>query len=106
MAEISKENIASWFQKLQDEICNSLEKLDGKASFKEDKWDRPEGGGGRSRIIKNGNLIEKGGVNFSAVSGPTPDKILKALQLPEADFLLPGFPLFYIPKVHGYQLFT
>lgn len=95
---VTKEKIAEWFQGLQDSICNSLETLDGKSAFMEDQWDRPQGGGGRSRVIKDGDLIEKGGVNFSAVSGPTPDKILKALNLSEADFFATGVSIVLHPK--------
>ncbi len=98
MEAITKESIADWFKGLQDSICHSLEKLDGDASFEEDLWDRPEGGGGRSRVIKNGNLIEKGGVNFSAVSGTTPEKILQALKLPEAEFFATGVSIVLHPN--------
>jgi coproporphyrinogen III oxidase len=93
-----KEQIANWFKQLQNEICKNLETLDGLAKFKEDNWDRPEGGGGRSRVIENGNIIEKGGVNFSAVSGPTPTKILQALNLPESDFYATGVSIVLHPK--------
>lgn len=96
--EITKEHISDWFKGLQDSICSSLEQIDGKATFQEDQWSRPEGGGGRSRIIKNGNLIEKGGVNFSAVSGPTPTKILEALKLPEAEFFATGVSIVLHPE--------
>ena len=51
--------------KLQDKICKELENIDSKAKFKEDKWEREEGGGGKTRIIRNGNLFEKGGANTS-----------------------------------------
>ncbi|MEO1254392.1 MAG: coproporphyrinogen III oxidase, partial [Bacteroidota bacterium] len=98
MQEVTKEEIADWFKSLQDSICGSLERIDGKAFFKEDKWNRTEGGGGRSRLIKEGKLIEKGGVNFSAVSGPTPDKILQALSLPEADFFATGVSIVLHPE--------
>ncbi|MEM7299044.1 MAG: oxygen-dependent coproporphyrinogen oxidase [Bacteroidota bacterium] len=98
MKEINKLEIAEWFKALQDEICNKLEILDEKAIFHEDIWDRPEGGGGRSRVIKNGNLIEKGGVNFSAVEGSTPDKILQALQLSQADFFATGVSIVLHPE--------
>jgi len=64
--------IAEWFQALQDEICKALEKEDGEGKFIEDNWQRAEGGGGRTRVIKNGKVIEKGGVNFSAVHGEVP----------------------------------
>lgn len=79
---ISKEQIAAWFMDLQDRICHGLEQLDGKAVFTEEKWERNGGGGGRSRVIQNGGVIEKGGVNFSAVYGAMPEKIAKGLQLP------------------------
>nr|WP_265413520.1 coproporphyrinogen III oxidase [Pseudomonas aeruginosa] len=54
---------------LQDRICAALEAEDGKARFAEDAWERPAGGGGRTRVIGDGALIEKGGVNFSHVFG-------------------------------------
>lgn len=54
--------------KLQDDIVKGLETVDGK-SFKRDQWDRPEGGGGISRVIEEGNVLERGGVNFSHVYG-------------------------------------
>lgn len=75
--EITKEHITDWLKTLQDNICLALETEDGKAKFKEEVWVRNEGGGGRSRVIENGNVIEKGGVMFSAVSGNTPDFLFK-----------------------------
>jgi coproporphyrinogen III oxidase len=75
--EITKENITDWLKTLQDNICLALENEDGKAKFKEEVWVRNEGGGGRSRVIENGNVIEKGGVMFSAVSGKAPDFLFK-----------------------------
>lgn len=74
---INKETISEWFQSLQDSICNALEEEDGEGQFKEDNWTRAEGGGGRTRIIQNGNVIEKGGVLFSAVHGPVPPFLAK-----------------------------
>ncbi|HBX39871.1 MAG TPA: coproporphyrinogen III oxidase, partial [Marinobacter adhaerens] len=56
---------------LQESICNRLEALDDGASFIKDAWDRPEGGGGVSRVITEGRVFEKGGVNFSHVMGDT-----------------------------------
>ena len=53
---------------LQDSIVKALEQLDGKA-FKRDQWNRPEGGGGMSSVIEEGNVLERGGVNFSHVYG-------------------------------------
>jgi coproporphyrinogen III oxidase len=74
---LTKEEITQWFQSLQDAICNALEKEDGKGKFIEDNWLREEGGGGRTRILQNGNVIEKGGVLFSAVHGALPDFLKK-----------------------------
>jgi len=58
----------SYLLNLQDNICATLENIDG-SSFIEDNWIRSEGGGGRSRILENGAVIERGGVNFSHVFG-------------------------------------
>jgi len=61
--------VKSYLLGLQDNICQTLELADGKGQFVEDSWVREEGGGGRSRVIKNGAVIEQGGVNFSHVFG-------------------------------------
>ena len=75
--ELNQTNISEWLKKLQTEICNALEQADGKAKFKKDVWEREEGGGGISSVIENGNVIEKGGVMFSAVHGKVPDFLKK-----------------------------
>lgn len=95
---VSKEEITTWFKGLQDRICSSLESADGGGSFQEDAWDRPGGGGGRSRVLHNGKIIEKGGVNFSAVWGETPAAILKALNLEQANFYATGVSIVLHPK--------
>ncbi|SMD44680.1 coproporphyrinogen oxidase [Aquiflexum balticum DSM 16537] len=95
---MDKITIAQDFMAIQDHICKELEAGDGKAKFKEDKWTRSEGGGGRTRIIQNGNVIEKGGVAFSAVEGPTPEKILNKLQLEKADFYATGVSIVIHPE--------
>ena len=59
----------SYLQTLQDSICAELEVVDGQQRFVEDSWQREEGGGGRSRVLKNGGVIEQGGVNYSHVFG-------------------------------------
>lgn len=64
---------------LQDRICTALEQEDGGAKFFEDKWERPEGGGGKTRVIANGNVFEKGGVNTSVVFGDVSDIMRKQL---------------------------
>ena len=58
----------AWFVDLQARIVSSLEAIDGK-SFRRDEWARPEGGGGISRLIEEGAVLERGGVNFSHVRG-------------------------------------
>jgi coproporphyrinogen III oxidase len=64
-----RERAREFFAALQEEICSALQALDGAARFREDLWERQGGGGGRTRVIENGALFEKGGVNFSAVHG-------------------------------------
>ncbi len=102
----SKIEIEAWFKALQSSICQSLEGLDGVAKFKSDDWERKGGGGGLTRVIENGNLLEKGGVNFSAVSGETPKKILEALGLPKSDFYATGVSIVlhpvnpFVPIIH------
>ncbi|MCC2616890.1 oxygen-dependent coproporphyrinogen oxidase [Aestuariibacter halophilus] len=61
--------VKTFLLKLQDDICQTLELADGKGSFQQDEWQREEGGGGRTRVLTKGNVIEQGGVNFSHVSG-------------------------------------
>ena len=78
--EINKEHITGWLKQLQDSICIALEKADGSGKFLEENWKREEGGGGRSRVMKNGSVIEKGGIMFSAVHGETPEFLLKEKQ--------------------------
>lgn len=63
------QQIKSYLLQLQNSICSSLEELDGKAHFFEDSWERPGGGGGISRVMTNGHVFAKAGVNFSHVSG-------------------------------------
>jgi coproporphyrinogen III oxidase len=72
MSDVSTANIQqvkTFLMSLQDNICTALEQEDGKESFAEDTWEREEGGGGRSRVMRHGNTFEQGGVNFSHVFG-------------------------------------
>jgi len=86
---LTKEDIRDWFKSLQDDICSTLEKADGRGKFISDVWDRPGGGGGISRVLSNGGIIEKGGVNFSAVWGKTPEATLKLLNMGKEDETTP-----------------
>jgi coproporphyrinogen III oxidase len=82
---LTREKISDAFAQLQEDICSSLEAADGKGKFIFDRWERPGGGGGVSRVITGGNVIEKGGVNFSAVWGKTPEAVLQTMQLGTID---------------------
>ena len=102
-----KEQFYTYIQELQDQITGKLEEIDGKASFREDLWDRPEGGGGRTRVIENGNVFEKGGVNISAVHGPLPKSMQAYFNVEEVDFFACGLSLVLhpvspmVPTVHA-----
>ncbi len=93
-----KDKFYSYIQTLQDTITSKLEAVDGKAQFKEDIWERPEGGGGRTRVIENGNVFEKGGVNISGVHGKLPDSMQKYFGVEDADFFACGLSLVLHPK--------
>lgn len=102
---ITKEEIRDWFKDLQQQICEQLEQADDKGRFMKDEWQRHGGGGGISSVIAQGNIIEKGGVNFSAVWGKTPEPTLKTLGLAPGehpDFFATGVSIVlhpYNPKV-------
>ena len=93
-----KDQFYDYIQQLQDQICKGLEAADGHAQFREDLWQRPEGGGGRTRVIENGHVIEKGGVNISAVHGKLPEAMQKMFNVGEADFFACGLSLVIHPK--------
>ena len=93
-----KNKFYQYIQNLQDQICKGLEDVDGSTKFREDIWERPEGGGGRTRVIENGAVFEKGGVNVSAVHGKLPDSMQKLFSVGEADFFACGISLVLHPK--------
>ncbi len=93
-----KEQFYQYIQNLQDQITTALEKVDAKATFQEDLWERPEGGGGRTRVIENGAVIEKGGVNISAVHGPLPKTMQAYFKVEDVDFFACGLSLVIHPK--------
>ncbi|BAS59251.1 Coproporphyrinogen-III oxidase, aerobic [Leptolyngbya boryana NIES-2135] len=110
----SRERVSQWMKSFQDQVCKGLEAVDGEATFREDSWTRPEGGGGRSRVMREGRVFEQGGVNFSEVWGKDlPPSIL--VQRPEAkghSFYATGTSMVlhprnpYIPTVHlNYRYF-
>ena len=93
-----KAQFQSYIHQLQDRICAAIEAVDGVATFAEDLWERPEGGGGRTRVIENGKVFEKGGVNISAVHGVLPEVLRKQLNVQEGNFFACGLSLVLHPK--------
>ncbi len=102
-----KDQFYIYIRSLQNSITAKLEAIDGKSKFKEDIWERPEGGGGRSRILENGDVFEKGGVNISAVHGELPAGMQDYFGVAEADFYACGLSLVLhpvnpmVPTVHA-----
>lgn len=107
MSTPNKHDVRDFLLSLQDTICDALTTVDGK-TFIEDSWDREEGGGGRSRVLDNGHIIEKGGVNFSHVFGSTlpPSATANRPELAGRSFEAMGVSLVihphnpYIPTTH------
>ncbi len=110
----SRQRVSQFLQDLQDQICQKLEQVDGQATFQQDAWEREEGGGGRSRVLRDGAVFEQGGVNFSEIWGHhLPPSIL--VQRPEAaghGFYATGTSMVlhprnpYVPTVHlNYRYF-
>ena len=104
---MNKLEIAEWFKGLQERICSALEQADGKAKFQEDIWEHKvspdvasakSGGGGRTRVIMDGNVFEKGGVNFSAVDGELPDMLKKELGVGVGKFFATGVSIVIHPS--------
>jgi coproporphyrinogen III oxidase len=98
---------ASFFRDLQDRICSELTRLDGGATFREDAWDRPGGGGGRTRVMDSGNVFEKAGVNFSEVFGEVPPAMAAQMKGSGDRFHATGTSLVlhprnpHVPVVHA-----
>jgi coproporphyrinogen III oxidase len=93
-----KEKFVTYIKNLQDTITSKLETIDGKATFKEDPWVRKEGGGGRTRVIENGAVFEKGGVNISEVHGELPESMQSYFGVKDANFFACGLSLVLHPK--------
>ncbi|MFD0941291.1 oxygen-dependent coproporphyrinogen oxidase [Pedobacter boryungensis] len=93
-----RDEVAAAYQNIQDSICEGLVQADGKAKFEEELWQRDGGGGGRTRVMQNGNVIEKGGVNFSAVHGKLPESVKKAFKVDSDDFFATGVSIVMHPE--------
>jgi coproporphyrinogen III oxidase len=90
--------VGDFFKDLQDRICGCLTQIDGVATFHEDAWRRPGGGGGRSRVLQRGEVFEKAGVNFSEVFGQLSPDFAKQLPGDGLDFTATGISLVLHPK--------
>lgn len=107
-----KEEWIGYIEDLQNRICQDLESADGKASFITDDWTRPEGGGGKTRVISNGNVFEKGGVNTSVVYGEVTEVMRSQLKIDGAQWFACGLSLVlhpfnpFVPTIHcNYRMF-
>jgi coproporphyrinogen III oxidase len=93
-----KDHWAAYIHQLQDHICAAVEAADGKARFATDEWSREGGGGGRTRTIADGDLIEKGGVNTSVVWGEVTDTMRTQLKIEGQRWFAAGLSLVLHPK--------
>ncbi|MBI3006139.1 MAG: oxygen-dependent coproporphyrinogen oxidase [Ignavibacteriales bacterium] len=97
---------STFFKELQETICAAIEGVDGQSKFTIDRWTHPHGGGGDTRIIENGGVLEKGGVNFSDVSGQLSERLARRLKVKPEHFRATGISLVLhpynpmIPTVH------
>jgi coproporphyrinogen III oxidase len=93
-----RDRAAAYFRDLQDRICRGLEALDGPGRFGEDLWDRPGGGGGRTRVLADGALFEKAGVNYSEVFGEMSEEFAKLVPGEGRGFYATGVSLVLHPR--------
>jgi coproporphyrinogen III oxidase len=107
MSQLVKDQFTAHIRALQNTICAALEKADGKESFQADVWERPGGGGGESRVISNGTIFEKGGVNISVVYGDLSPQAAHQLKVEGNSFFACGLSLVihpfnpFVPTVHA-----
>ncbi|MBG8554784.1 oxygen-dependent coproporphyrinogen oxidase [Hymenobacter guriensis] len=85
-----RDTVEQWMRQFQDWLCRQLEAADGTGMFREDAWVHHSGGGGRSRVLTGGRIIEKGGVNFSAVEGQMSEAAARALLMPDPNYFATG----------------
>lgn len=93
-----KQRMQQFVEELQDTICAALEAEDGTAKFREDRWTRPGGGGGRTRVMQDGAVFEKAGVSTSAVFGELEEAFAKRLQGEGRSFFATGVSLVLHPR--------
>jgi len=107
-----KDQFTLLIRALQNDICTALEQIDGSAKFVEEQWEREGGGGGRTRVISNGDVFEKGGVNTSVVHGKVTDVMRKQLRIEGDSWFACGISSVihpvnpFVPTVHfNYRMF-
>jgi coproporphyrinogen III oxidase len=92
------DRVAHFFHSLQDRICAALEEVNGQGRFHEDRWQREGGGGGRSRVLSEGGVFEKAGVNFSEVFGQMSEEFAAQVPGEGRDFMATGVSLVLHPR--------
>src|SRR6516162_7855309 len=93
-----KDRASAYFRGLQERICSALEEIDGAGRFREDQWERPGGGGGRTRVLVDGGVFEKAGVNFSEVFGQMSPEFAKQIPGDGLQFTAAGVSLVLHPR--------
>src|SRR5258708_2202901 len=88
----------AYFQELQDRICSGLEVIDGAGRFRQDSWQREAGGGGRTRVLTEGTVFEKAGVNFSEVYGQMSKELAAQIPGEGLEFTATGISLVLHPR--------
>ncbi len=95
---VSREEIQGFYRQVQGELCGVLEAVDGRSSFRQDRWDRPAGGGGVSRVLAGDGVIEKAAVQFSAVWGPVPQVRAESAVAGAEEFFAAGISIIIHPR--------
>ena len=93
-----KNKFYKYIQELQNNITSKLEEIDGVGKFQEDIWERKEGGGGKTKVIENGAVFEKGGVNISSVYGLLAPEMQDYFKVGDVNFYACGLSLVIHPK--------
>jgi coproporphyrinogen III oxidase len=94
----ARATVEAWMREFQNWLCQQLEWADGAATFQEDQWAHAGGGGGRTRVILDGAVLEKGGVNFSAVQGELSEAAARQLHMPDARYFATGVSVVQHPR--------
>ena len=96
--DMQHQQSVQFFRDMQDRICAGLSAADGQSTFREDSWQRPGGGGGRSRVLTDGGVFEKAGVNFSEVFGQMSPEFAAQIPGEGLDFTATGVSLVLHPR--------